>query len=57
MVQCSQHVIPPAVTIDLTDRQAHDLELELKVLLRTVLTYQRLRTILARSANEMVDPH
>jgi len=27
MVQCSEHVIPPVVRVDLTDRQAHDLDL------------------------------
>jgi hypothetical protein len=46
MVQCSQHVIPPAITADLTDRPAHDLDLELNALRREVLTGQRLGTIL-----------
>jgi hypothetical protein len=32
MVQCSRHVIPPAIQVHLTDRQAHDLALELKAL-------------------------
>jgi hypothetical protein len=30
MVQCSKHAIPLVVPIDLTDQQAHDLELELE---------------------------
>jgi len=25
MVQCSRHAIPPAIEVDLTDQQAHDL--------------------------------
>jgi hypothetical protein len=46
MVQCSKHVIPPAVQVDLTDQQAHDLDVGLNVLAPTVLTHQRLGTIL-----------
>jgi hypothetical protein len=46
MVQCSQHVIPPAIMIDLTDRSAHDLDLGLNTQRETVLTDQRLGTIL-----------
>ena len=29
MDQCSKHVIPPAITANLTNRPAHDLTLEL----------------------------
>ncbi|HYF45453.1 MAG TPA: hypothetical protein VD926_04535 [Acidimicrobiales bacterium] len=50
MVQCSQHVIPPAVQVDLTDQQAHDLVLELNALRSSVLTRQRLGTILTPTA-------
>lgn len=32
MDQCSRHDIPPAVTGDLTDRQGHDLDIELETL-------------------------
>ena len=32
MDQCSQHAIPPAITVNLTDQQAHDLTLELLAL-------------------------
>ena len=47
MVQCSKHVIPPAVQVDLTDQQAHDLDLGLQgVRSETVLTCQRLGTSL-----------
>jgi hypothetical protein len=42
---------------DLTNQQAHDLDVELEVRLNAVLTRWRLGTILTRSANEMVDPH
>ena len=56
MVQCSKHVIPPAITADLTDRPAHDLAVELQVLRRTVLTGQRLGTILHDRSRIMVDP-
>src|SRR4029453_16740882 len=38
MVQCSSHVIPPAIPGPLTTRQAHDLEPELKALAKPVLT-------------------
>jgi hypothetical protein len=58
MVQCSRHVIPPAVTADLTNQPAHDLALGLKrVQQSTVLTDQRLGTILPLNGNKMVDPH
>jgi hypothetical protein len=57
MVQCSQHVIPPAIQVNLTNRQAHDLDLELNALLRRVLTCRRLGTSLTDSAVEVVDPH
>jgi hypothetical protein len=30
MVQCSRHGIPPTIEVDLTDQQAHDLDLEVK---------------------------
>ncbi|WP_188584456.1 hypothetical protein [Egicoccus halophilus] len=46
MVQCSKHVIPPAIKVDLTDQPAHDLAVELEVLRHTVLTDRRLSTIL-----------
>jgi hypothetical protein len=46
MVQCSKHVIPPAITANLTNRPAHDLDLGLNTQLFTVLTGQRLGTIL-----------
>ena len=29
MVKCSKHVIPPAITANLTNQPSHDLELEL----------------------------
>jgi hypothetical protein len=57
MDQCSQHVIPPAITADLTDWPAHDLDLELNAQRREVLTGQRLGTILHGVKSEMVDPH
>jgi len=57
MVQCSKHVIPPAIPIDLTDQQAHDLDVELQTRGPTVLTCQRLRTSLTRQASQVVDPH
>ena len=43
MVQCSGHVIPPAITVDPTHQLAHDLALELDAQCFTVLTSQRLR--------------
>ena len=46
MVQCSKHVIPPAITANLTNRPAHDLDLGLNTPPKTVLTDQRLGTIL-----------
>jgi hypothetical protein len=57
MVQCSQHVIPPAITANLTDRPAHDLDVELTTLRGAVLTGQRLGTILTDHTNRMVEPH
>ncbi len=57
MVQCSRHVIPPAIQVDLTNWQAHDLGLELKALRNRVLTCQRLGTSLTHSLTEVVDPH
>ena len=56
MVQCSQHVIPPAITANLTTQQAHDLGLGLDVLRKRVLTHWRLGTILL-VMRPMVDPH
>lgn len=56
MVQCSRHVIPPAVQVDLTNRQAHDLAVGLNALLHTVLTHQRLGTILTLTS-KMVETH
>jgi hypothetical protein len=56
MVQCSWHVIPPAIKVDLTDRQAHDLEVGLEVLRAIVLTCRRLGTILTRTTKK-VEPH
>jgi hypothetical protein len=57
MVQCSQHVIPPAITVNLTDRRAHGLEVDLHDLIPIVLTRQRLGTILTHTTSRMVDPH
>jgi hypothetical protein len=57
MVQCSKHVIPPAITANLTNRPAHDLDLELNAQARTVLTGQRLGTILPAATDQMIDPH
>jgi hypothetical protein len=57
MVQCSRHVIPPAITAHLTDRQAHDLGLELNAQSDTVLTCQQLGTSLTQQNAEVVDPH
>jgi hypothetical protein len=57
MVQCSKHVIPPAIEVDLTDRPAHGLELGLEVLAVEVLTGQRLGTIVTSHRSAMVDPH
>ena len=56
MVQCSRHVIPPAVPADLTDQQAHDLEVGLDALARRVLTCWRLGDSLAQPGNA-VDTH
>lgn len=57
MVQCSQHVIPPAITVDLTDRPAHDLGVELHAQRTEVLTGQRLGTILTDHSVRTVNPH
>ena len=46
MVQCSKHVIPPAITANLTNQPAHDLVVGLNAQLRRVLTDRRLGTIL-----------
>ena len=46
MVQCSRHVIPPAITANLTNRPAHDLDLGLNTQRISVLTDRRLGTIL-----------
>jgi hypothetical protein len=56
MVQCSQHVIPPAITADLTDQQAHDLDVGLNVRRAEVLTHWQLGTILPIN-RRTVDPH
>jgi hypothetical protein len=56
MVQCSRHVIPPAIKADLTDQQAHDLGVGLHVQRNQVLTGRRLGTILT-TISEKVDPH
>jgi hypothetical protein len=57
MDQCSRHVIPPAIQVDLTNQQAHDLAVGLDVLCRKVLTCQRLGTISPHNRSEVVDPH
>jgi hypothetical protein len=57
MVQCSQHVIPPAITVNLTNRQAHDLGVDLDDQGTAVLTRRRLGTILTRSRSGMIDAH
>jgi len=57
MVQCSRHVIPPVVQVDLTDQQAHDLGVELKALPETVLTCWWLGHSLSDRFREAVDPH
>jgi hypothetical protein len=56
MVQCSRHVIPPAVQVDLTDQQAHALDLGLDALPLSVLTCQWLGTILT-PRSETVEAH
>ena len=56
MVQCSRHVIPPAITANLTDRPAHDLDLELNAQRCEVLTGQRLGTILPHREAERSTP-
>ena len=57
MVQCSRHAIPPAITVNLTDRRAHDLDVGLDDQVPSVLTRRRLGTILAHTLREMVDRH
>jgi len=57
MVQCSRHVIPPAIQVHLTDHQAHDLAVELNAPSLPVLTCQRLSTSLAHEPSKVVDPH
>jgi hypothetical protein len=57
MVQCSKHVIPPAITANLTDRPAHDLGVKLNAQRRKVLTDRRLGTILTDHSARMLDPH
>lgn len=57
MVQCSRHAIPPAIEVDLTDRPAHDLGVELETLRTVVLTDKRLGTSLTPSGHQLVDPH
>jgi hypothetical protein len=57
MVQCSKHVMPRAIQVDLADQQPHDPERELHVPRTSVPTRWRLGTILTRDANEVVDPH
>jgi hypothetical protein len=42
---------------NLTDRQAHDLEIGLDALRSEVLTCRRLGTIFTRPPSETVDPH
>jgi hypothetical protein len=56
MVQCSRHVIPPAVQVDLTSQQAHDLGVGLNAQRLAVLTHQRLGTILT-PRSETVEAH
>jgi hypothetical protein len=46
MVQCSKHVIPPAITANLTNQPAHDLVIGLNTQRRKVLTGWRLGTSL-----------
>jgi len=43
--------------VDLTNQQAHDLDVELEALRTRVLTCWRLGTILTRFAYEVVDSH
>jgi hypothetical protein len=57
MVQCSKHVIPPAITANLTDRPAHDLGRELNAQRHEVLTGQRLGTIVHHRRYSIADPH
>jgi hypothetical protein len=57
MVKCSRHVIPPAVEVHLTDRQAHDLDVGLFALSAGVLTRRRLGHSLTDLLRSAVDPH
>lgn len=57
MVKCSRHVIPPAIQANLTNQPGHDLDVGLNAPAMSVLTGQRLRTSLAHSSTEVVDPH
>lgn len=58
MDQCSKrHAIPPAITINPTNRPAHDLGVELEVLRLSVLTSQRLTTTLTERSIKVVDSH
>lgn len=56
MVQCSRHVIPPAIQGPLTNQTAHDLALGLKALERRVLTARWLGISLHQS-QRLIDPH
>ena len=57
MVQCSWHVIPPAITANLTNQPAHDLDVGLNAQPRRVLTDRRLGTILLAHANRTIETH
>jgi hypothetical protein len=57
MVQCSKHVIPPAITANLANRPAHDLELGLNTQRVPVLTNRRLRTSLLAHASPLINTH
>ena len=56
MVQCSKHIIPAAIEVNLTNQPAHDLDLVLLALSQRVLTDQRLGTILTPKVRT-VEPH
>jgi hypothetical protein len=56
MVQCSKHVIPAALEVDLTNQLAHDLDVGLQARGTTVLTSQRLGTTLTPTSED-VEPH
>ncbi len=57
MVQCSRHVIPPVVEVDLADQQAHGLGRKLGAQFCRVLTCWRLGHILLNRILQAVDPH